>query len=464
MPGTAATVPASMVIPTRTGDVIALPLDEILYHLPNTLAALVLSRPGGTFSFSANIALEQLRTGAVRIPFALLRQSSPPGTFADDAAHDDALIDLSLPLVLAAIGPAGLARRPDQKRTEVPDDVTGVFGAKLSRFSRPTVTASTPAAMPKPVTPIAPIPMPIAPKPVTLVAPPATAPAPAGEKVVTSIEAVSGAWPDPVRQEIQQFHLGSAPLSIPVDRLEAGMKTGRVVFTWAEVAGWLNDPMPPTAYGQTPVELPLQVIAPLFLARHRPATRRKTVSVGENVPELFTALPRPDAPPPARPAIAGTALKSAQDERFWEPDEPRPSPPSPAPQAAAPNVLGEIFGLPSKTDWTPQDVAQRILALPGVAGALLASRDGLLVAGQLPAPLKAEIMAAFLPRIFTSVGGCMEEVQLGTLRALRLSAGQSPCALFNAGALYLAVLGRPGQTLPEPALERIAGQLAQQNH
>jgi predicted regulator of Ras-like GTPase activity (Roadblock/LC7/MglB family) len=463
-PSAPPTVPAQRPIPARTGDMIVLPLDEILSRLPNTLAPLVLSRPGGAFSLSADNALEQLRTGAVRIPFAQLRQSSPPGTFQDDATHDDSLIDLPLPLVLAAIGPAGLARRADQKRADVPDDVTGVFGAKLSPYSRPAPSSSPiptpipfkPAPVaPKPIPPVAPIPMPVAPKPVTPVAPPA--PAPVGEKVTVAMEAVSGAWPDPVRQEIQQLNLWSASLSIPVNRLDAGMKIGRVVFTWAEVAGWLSEPPPPSAHGQTQVELPLPVIAPLFLARHRAATPRKTVNIGENVPELFTAKPRPAEPPPARPSIASTTLKSAQDERFWEPDEPPPMP-------AAPKALEEISKQPSKTDGTPREMVERILALPEVAGALLASRDGLLVAGRMPAPLKAETMAAFLPRIFTSVSGCAEEVQLGALRALRLSASQAPCAIFKTGTLFLAVLGLPGRTLPDPALEQIAGELAQQNH
>jgi predicted regulator of Ras-like GTPase activity (Roadblock/LC7/MglB family) len=189
------------------------------------------------------------------------------------------------------------------------------------------------------------------------------------------------------------------------------------------------------------VELPLKVIAPLFLAKHRAATPRKVVRVDENLPDLFASVSRPAAPTPA-PMVA---------------------PLTPAP-AAAPHVLAEISAPPAKTDWTPQEFAQRLLSLPGVAGALLASNDGLLVAGQMPAPLNAETMAAFLPRMFTHVGQCTEEVQLGTLRALRLSAGPAPCVIWQAGTLYLAVLGQPGQTWPEAALEQMAGELAQRNH
>jgi predicted regulator of Ras-like GTPase activity (Roadblock/LC7/MglB family) len=427
--------------------------------------------------------MEQLRTGAVRIPLSQLRQGSPPGTFAPNGSHDDALIDLPLPLILAALGPAGLARRPDQKRTAVPEDVTGVFGSKNLKFS-PTQEKPPAAAQPSPPAtvepkapppePVAVVPAPTMPKPTTTVAaspaapkptaalpivppktgsplpfasarpapPPAVAPsaAPPGGMVAVTVEAVSAAWPEPVRNEIQSSDLGMATLSIPISRLEPGMKTGRVLLTWAELRGWLSNPGPPSAHGETQVELPLKVIAPLFLAKQRAPVARKVVSVGEHVPDLFAGVAQPAAPP--APAVA-------------------PSPPAPP---AAPNIFGEILGQPSKTDWTPQEIAQKILSLPGVAGALLASQEGLLVAGQMPGPLKAETMAAFMPRLFTHSIVCAEEMQLGPLRALRLSSGSAPCFLYTAGKLFLAVLGRPGQTLQEGVLEQLALALAAHNN
>jgi predicted regulator of Ras-like GTPase activity (Roadblock/LC7/MglB family) len=525
---TAATITAKPgVIPKQTGDMIVLPLNEILSRLPGTLASLVSSpQPGGTFSFPSSIATEQLRNGAVRVPFAQLRRSSPPGTFADNATHDQTLVDLPLPLVLAALGPAGLARRTDQKRMEVPDEVKGVFAAK-GQIGSATATsapaASPPAAKPvtappaaaapappKPVTP-APAPAPIpptpiapkpsapvtpispiapsvtAPKPTTSIAsssttpkpasplpfattrpepPPAsTAPAPAltdATVIATTVEAVSGAWPEPVRNEVQQFKLGSATISIPVGRLEAGMKSGRVAFTWAELCGWLSVSVPPSANGDTVVELPLKVMAPLFLAAPRAAKPRKVVSVGENVPDLFAGLSRPAAPPPAPAPSAPTAPSApAAIAPIATPAvAPAVAPPPPAPAVAA-NVLGEIFGQPSKKDWAPAEIVQKIQAMPGVAGALLSSRDGLLVAGQVPAPLKAEMLAAFLPQMLSKISGSTEEVQLGPAHALRLSTGHIQCAVLTAGKLCLAVLSKPDQRLPETVLERIAAELGQ---
>jgi predicted regulator of Ras-like GTPase activity (Roadblock/LC7/MglB family) len=454
-----------------------LPLNEILSGLPEGLTQLILKRPGGTFSFSADIAWEQLRTGAVRIPFAQLRQASPRGTFADDASNDDSLIDLPLQLIVAAIGSGALARRPDQKRVEVPDEVKGVFGPKRRASVRIASTAAAPKPAPSAAEPVASTAAPIsapyaskpaapaasspaARKPTTSIAAhpaaakpasplpfaaarpapspaaPAAAPAPTGETVATTLEALSGAWPAVVREEIQQFGLARAAVSIPLSRLEAGMKAGRVVFSWAEMCGWLNSPLPPPPNGQCPVELPLKVVAPLFLSKHRVAAPRQRVTVGEDVPNLFARTGRPVAPTTAAPQAP----------------------------AAAPHVLGEVVGQPSQKEWLPKEITQRILALPGVAGALLASADGLLVAGRILAPLNAETLAAFLPQIFTHVGGMAQEAQLGALRALTLMAGPAPCTILKAGALYVAVLGRPGQPLPEAALQQIAGELAKLNH
>jgi predicted regulator of Ras-like GTPase activity (Roadblock/LC7/MglB family) len=498
--------------PNQINGTIELPLIDILSHLPNDLSAQVLSRPNGMFTLSASEVVEQLRTGAVRIPLALLRKGSPPGTFMENAAHDDSLIDLPLPLILTAIGPAGLARRPDQQRRTVPDEVTGVFGSAHRHFTQtgdkpasagaPTSTRAAPTliladapktatpVLPKSVTPVAPKAFTsISAKPFTPVGPslPAHKPAnsslpgqtalkmpaspqiplatpkpssplpfvaqrpaislvveavrpPTDETVRVGMESVSEPWPEAVQQELAQLNLGSAAMWIPVSRLEPGVKTGRVVFTLAELCGWISPPVPPPAHGESQVELPLKVIAPLFLAKHRATSPRAMVSVGEEVPDLFSAglIQLAAATPATAPAAAAPAPAKPGEADVW----------------------GGVFQQPVNSELNPQEMAQKILSLPGVAGALLASNDGLLVAGQVPAPLRAETMAAFLPRIFTHAGLCAGEVQLGTLRVLRLSLDPAPCVVFKAGTLYLAVLGQAGQPLPEAALEQLAGQLS----
>ena len=311
----AAAPPSSVVAPAplAIGGTLLLPLDEILALLPESVAQLVLSRPGGTFSLPASTAVEQLRSGAVRVPFGQLRQGSPAGTFADDASVDDSLIDLPLPLVLAALGPSMLSRRTDQRHVDVPDEVTGVFDPRhpvptiSAPAGAPPATTPAPAPMPapvpaaptpppppsqpqpqatKPILPASPppwqkpavptvpsysLPKPAAPspglpKPLTSIthdltkprpaapplpfaakrpaspAPQAAAPVVVAEPVVTTVGALCETWPEAVRQEIDKTDTRNASVSIPLSRLEAAMKAGRVVFAWSELRGWLNPP------------------------------------------------------------------------------------------------------------------------------------------------------------------------------------------------------------------------------
>jgi predicted regulator of Ras-like GTPase activity (Roadblock/LC7/MglB family) len=505
----------------QIGGVVHLPLNDILAHLPPSVSPLVLARPGGTFSLPIQNAVDQLGTGAVRVRFVELRQSAVPGTFSNDTSQDDALIDLPLPQILAAIGPAAFTRRPNQKITAVPDQVTGVFGVKGAAAPRvaarsappvspippapapviaqapaptpPTPLAPTPSIKPvtpafvsppktasaptiKPLSPVttlkpaAPAPLPFAsPKPAsplpfaTRPAPPPPVPAtpqlpiPVGDDrtLVMTVGAVCQTWPDAVRQEIEQQNLGNASILIPINRVETGMKAGRVVFAWSEVLGWLSPACPtPSSQGTVEVELPLSIIAPLFIGKHRGLVPQKRVTVGENIPDLFGgATKSPGSAPAPSPAPAPAAVPAT------------PVAPAPAPVRQAPETspLGKLFGQPSKLEWSPQDIARQIAALPGVTGSLLATSDGLLVAGQAPAPLATETLAAFLPQVFGRTANYAEEIKFGTLRGVTIITDSGPCAMFKAGTLYLAVVGKPGQSLPEATLIRIAAELTKSN-
>jgi predicted regulator of Ras-like GTPase activity (Roadblock/LC7/MglB family) len=127
------------------------------------------------------------------------------------------------------------------------------------------------------------------------------------------------------------------------------------------------------------------------------------------------------------------------------------------------NVLGELLGQPSKADWSPQEIAQSIAELPGVSGSILGTTDGLLVAGNAPPPLDAETLAAFLPQVLARMSASSAEIKLGELGAVTLNTESGPCAIFKAGALHLAVIGAPGQSLPERTLMRIATYMAKPN-
>jgi predicted regulator of Ras-like GTPase activity (Roadblock/LC7/MglB family) len=343
----------------------------------------------------------------------------------------------------------------------------------------PAAPAPLPFATQKPAPPAAPAPAVPAP------APGPAAQAPAGGALKVQLSVICESWPEPVRQEIAQSKLNDASVGLPVSRLDAAMKTGRIVFTWGELIQWLDVTFAPASSPNkdTSLDLPLKVIAPLYMAQRKAPVDQKKIVIGENIPNLFEGLAQPSvqaAPPPA-PAPSAPAPAPVVAAPTPAPAPPPPAPvvvaPAPAPvpapvpalapepvAAVAPaSVFGEIFGQPAKKEWSPQEITQKINTLPGVAASLIAMSDGLLVAGDLPAPLKSETLSAFLPQMFGRMNHYSGEIQLGSLSTLTLQAGQTSCAIFKTDALYLAVLGKPGETLPDATLQRVVGELAKRD-
>jgi predicted regulator of Ras-like GTPase activity (Roadblock/LC7/MglB family) len=234
------------------------------------------------------------------------------------------------------------------------------------------------------------------------------------------------------------------------------MKTGRVVFTWGEVCSWLK-PVPAenlTAHRETPLDLPLKVLAPLFMARRIPGAAQKKVSITAQIPDLFTGAPKAPETQAASPMTTGPAPVVSESTAT-----PVPS----AEVAATVSALGEVFGQPGKSEWSPQEITQHICSLKGVAGCVLAMGDGLLMAGQLPAPLRTETVAAFMPQIIGRVSQYAGEMQMGAVTSVVVAAGRGHCAIYKTGKLYLAVLGYPEEALPEAVLGKIASELARRN-
>jgi predicted regulator of Ras-like GTPase activity (Roadblock/LC7/MglB family) len=439
-------VPASLIPFPRQpeGDAIPVPLSDIVARLPGALAPLISGAVTGVFPLPVKTALGQLPSGAVRIPFGQIRQSAPPGTFANNTGFDETLVELPLARILAAMNPALLARRIGQTRVEVPAEISGIFGAKDKGL--PVAPSAPSAVRAAPPPPAAPAPAPVLP-PTPAVPVPVPMPQPAGgDTLPVPLSALYEFWAEPVRQDITRANWNNASVRLPMNRLDSSMKTGRVVFTWGELMQWLDVPASSfvSLHRETVLELPLKVIAPLFMSRRRTPVVQKKIAVGDNIPNLFAGLGKPSPPPVPVPV-------------------PEVVPPVFAASSVPANVLGEIFGQPDKREWSPQEITQKINALPGVAACLLAMSDGLLVAGELPPPLKSETMAAFLPQIFGRLAHYSGEIQLGPLTALTMLSGQTPCMIFKTGALYLAVLGKYGAPLPQALLQRVAGELAKRN-
>jgi len=128
-----------------------------------------------------------------------------------------------------------------------------------------------------------------------------------------------------------------------------------------------------------------------------------------------------------------------------------------------PREIGEVFGQPGRKNWTPSEIVQKTSALRGVAGALIAMQDGLLVAGHLPPGLNAETIAAFLPQMHSRMTQYSKELKFGEANNLTLIVDDVPLKIFKTGGVFFTVLGRPGESLPDPHLNIVAAQLGPQS-
>jgi len=288
---------------------------------------------------------------------------------------------------------------------------------------------------------------------------------------------LSEAWPEVLRGEIQQLNLSEAHVSLPVRFVEPALKQGKVCFTWKVLRSWIRPATLPTvsAHDGMMLELPLRVIAPLFLARNKQhAAPAQKVEVDENIPNLFFGFPTGESgaasleqqqqAAPAAPAIAEEpeanftpATKSANsvDTNFyvWNESSDAPQVDASAEKKASPgtNFLSRYA--------TPNEVVSRAAALDGVAGALVALPDGLMVASKLSSDLNGDTLAAFLPHIFGKVSQCTKELRMGELNNLHFTVGNVPWKIFRVNAIFFAAFGQAGKPLPTAQLAALAGEL-----
>jgi predicted regulator of Ras-like GTPase activity (Roadblock/LC7/MglB family) len=336
-----------------------------------------------------------------------------------------------------------------------------------------------PAAAEPPCTPVTPIaPSPISTDTLTIRLP--EIPALAQPTLSVPLSALLANWPDALKLEIVQLNLSSAQVALPLDSVETGLKRGRVAFSWRNLRALIK-PAPPgvSAHDAVELELPLHVIAPLFLARQNGAngangtvtkSPQKIADAGE-IPNLFfgSPAPQPATTPPAPPSVPPFAPII--------PVLPAGNSPVAAPVAKLPdtnfflrNDVPQVTDTEFKrrpspgTDFlsrgaTPKEVVERATILEGVAGAIVALPDGLKVASKIPPELNADTLAAFLPQLFGRVTQCSKELRMGELNNLNFTVGNVPWKIFRVNAVYFAAFGRAGQALPTAQLVMLANEL-----
>ena len=132
---------------------------------------------------------------------------------------------------------------------------------------------------------------------------------------MVGLTSLAEGWPEAMRQELVQLNLVDARVALPAEVVERALKQGRVAFTWKTLRSWIKPtPLPSvSAHDSTVLELPLKVVAPLFLARQkdvRQARRRRsrlttTFPICSSVSPQPAAGSAPVARPPRRPGQAG---------------------------------------------------------------------------------------------------------------------------------------------------------------
>ena len=108
--------------------------------------------------------------------------------------------------------------------------------------------------------------------------------------------ALSENWPEGLRLEIRQSNLANAQVLLPANLIEPALKRGRIIFTWRNLRPLIK-PLPPPAsiHDGTELELPLNVIAPLFFARQKTAPRSQAMErPPAEIPNLFFGFPQPE--------------------------------------------------------------------------------------------------------------------------------------------------------------------------
>jgi hypothetical protein len=306
--------------------------------------------------------------------------------------------------------------------------------------------------------------------------------APASEVILTPLSTLCETWPEPLRMEIMQMSLIQTQVALPVNLVEPALKRGRVTFPWRTLRSWINPPATAVSiHDGLELELPLKVIAPLFLAKQgRPVQISQPPAAApalpQEIPNLFFGFPQAQASPeiteapvkvpaPTEPGFAPIPADpglSESNSNYFVQGEANVAPQSDTDDTTEFRGTAETVTPPtdfSSRHTTPREVVARALTFRGVAGALVALPDGLTVASQIPADLNADTLAAFLPQIYGRVSQCTKELRMGELNNLNFTVGNVPWKVFRIHGVYFAAFGRAGEQLPTAQLAQLAGEL-----
>lgn len=398
---------------------LTLPLAPLASDWPEPIRSEVFALADATVSLPTGAVTSGLARGKVVFTWGQLRSWITPPPVAPTEAKD--ATELVLPLKV--IAPAFLAHskpKAPRRGIEIDETIPALFsGAAPEEAPAPTpvtepAAASTPAVEQEPEEPVA---EPTPPLP-TLLTPPVElrieAPVEPAPEAVAEAEVPAPVIPAPVELTTEQQ-------PEPTDEVAASPESSTPAAESEAV---------PTVEAPAVEEEPAAPSQPTLLA---PPVEFQTEAPVEPAPEPVAEA---EEPAPATPAPVELAIKPKR-------------------------TLGEIFGNPEKTHWSPPELVKATAALPSIAGAVIGLQEGLLVAADLPDSVKGDTVAAFLPQIFARLTNYAGEMKLGAVEDILFTANGAPFQIFRLGEVYFAVLGKPGETLPWETLRLIAEELAQ---
>ena len=246
-------------------------------------------------------------------------------------------------------------------------------------------------------------------------------------------------WPEPIR--VEALALPCECWTLPARVLALGLAKGRSSFTWGQIRPWMPRARRPPRPRGDGAQLPAQGRRAGFSGALAPGPRRQGHRAGRNHPgALHGGSAAEDASPP-RPRLRTLAAdrgrtpprrRRRRSSRFASelappshapadaaPEAPalrrssRRAPAEPLLRAARPNPRRTFRPAGTKAHWSPQEMIERTVRLPGVAGAIVALQEGLVVAANLPEEMKGDTVAAFLPQIFARLNHYAGEMKLG---------------------------------------------------
>jgi predicted regulator of Ras-like GTPase activity (Roadblock/LC7/MglB family) len=474
---------------------IAVPLESVIVRLPANL------RPKAGHSPVAGVSIlvpiqkitEQLPQGCVKISFRELKQAAPGGMFREHSGEDTTLVELPIKEILSRLNPAYLKRRLGQKPADVPPDGPAVFGPNgQTCFSHRRQDPEKSIVAPSPTPHAALAPQQSNPPlsmlredeekgacrrsasptngsntsdikdPVPCEGPKVTHPSEAREgehakdwTLAVTIQAISGKWPAVILHEIAENNLFPAKVEVPPFEIEQALGCGKIVFTWAQIRSWIRKtpPVGGSPHDDIHLELPLPSIVTLFLAQRKEVKPKKALPIAQNFPDIFRSANAPAGCVPtgnAEPSLASQSIPLPVSDSNIPPG----SSTEPAPADAA-----WTFGQPEKRNWTPIEIVQKTSTLSGVAGAVIALQDGLLVAAELPPEYCAEVFAAFLPQIFEKMNQYAQAMKLSSPGQLNLVVGDISLQVYKTSRVYFAILSQGDSPLPIAKLSVIANEL-----